>query len=79
MSIYTYYIYIMISLAEQIANALLKELKEKRKKEITLEEIIIKYKCSHMTARQALKILMLLLKEQGKKTEYRRGGKLIIE
>ena len=69
----------MISLAEQIANALVQELKKTKKKEITLEEIIIKYKCSHMTARQALKILAMLLKEQGKKTEYKRGGKLIIQ
>ncbi len=69
----------MISLAEQIANALLKEIEKKRRKEITLEEIIIKFKCSHMTARTSLKILAMLLKEQGKKTEYKRGGKLIIE
>ena len=67
--------------AQEIAKMILEKVKNDNRKriEITLEEIMLKYNCGIVTARHVLKILQLLLKENKIDFEYERGGKLIIK
>ena len=71
-------------IAKRIASELLEEYNllkdgEIKEKEITLEEVMLKFTVSHTTARHALKMVPMILSSNSIKVEYVKGGKLKIK